>query len=257
MHDAGLEQLRVFAERSGGPSRSLVVLNSSEPAPLPRLLEQAFEAQNVTVEVTRDVEEVTDLVVLVVDGEVVASSSLDELMDAYLLVNSDLYRTGTSGIDKYAAPEVLTGLHDTSFRLRGFPHSNKEKLLLVLISRHIESLALDAGDGTLRSSFQRLSRLDDERGTREVYERLGDTDVDTHVYGVPDIDREMLPDAVDVHGGRTPVHRDSWFVVFDSPNGEGEPAALVAIEEAENEWLGRWTFDAEQVAEVADVVADI
>jgi DICT domain-containing protein len=57
---------------------------------------------------------------------------------------------------------------------------------LIVISRYIERHAWQAGEGTLRTSFQRLSRIDDERGTREMYETLAGTDVRTHVYGIPD-----------------------------------------------------------------------
>lgn len=251
-----LQRLRSFAERTATHDRSLVVVNSTEPTPLTRLLEDAFDGQSVTVEVEEVPDSVTNLVVLVEDGAVVESSSLEELMDAYLLVNSDLYRTGTSGVDKYDAPGVLTGLHDQAFRLRGFPKSNKEKLLLVLMSRYIERLALDAGEGTLRSSFQRLSRLDDERGTKQVYERLVTAGVETHVYGVPDADPASLPEGLRVHTGTTPVYRDSWFVVFD-PEDDGDPAALVAILDGDNEWLGRWTFDPDLVGEVATLVAEV
>jgi DICT domain-containing protein len=57
---------------------------------------------------------------------------------------------------------------------------------LIVISRYIERHAWQAGEGTLRTSFQRLSRIDDERGTREMYETLAGTDIRTHVYGIPD-----------------------------------------------------------------------
>jgi hypothetical protein len=50
----------------------------------------------------------------------------------------------------------------------GSPASNSEKLPLIVISRYIEQLAWQHETGRLRSSFQRLSRLDDERGTRRV-----------------------------------------------------------------------------------------
>lgn len=270
MDDSELRQLREFATEPDETTPSIVVVNSTEAPPLMGLLDDAFEQQDVTVELreTEGVEgadevgepdEADDLgvVLLVEDGTTVASSPLGELMDSYLLVNSDLYRTGTSGIDKYDAPDVLTGLADHSFRVRGFPASNKEKLLLVLISRYIERLALDADGGTLRSSFQRLSRLDDERGTREVYERLGESGVDTHVYGY--LDTDDLPATLTVHAGAGPVYEDSWFVVFD-PAADADPAALVALKNEageRNEWVGRWTFEPGQVAEVADVVERI
>lgn len=247
-----LERLRGFVERDDA-DRTLIVLDSDEPTPLTRLLEDAFEGQPVTV-ATATTEDTVEgaRVALVEDGETVATSPLRELMDAYLLVNSDSYRTSTSGMDRYEAPDVLTALADTRFHLRGYPVSNKEKLLLVVLSRYIETRALEADSGTLRSSFQQLSRIEDERGTRTVYERLGASGVDTHVYGLPDHDH--LPDGLSVHGGTGPAYRRTWFVVF-TPEGSGEAAALVAVAAGRNEWDGYWTFDADLVTDIERVVA--
>jgi len=119
---------------------------------------------------------------------VIARSTLDELLESVLLINSDLYKTGAIDLNEVTLPDVLSGLDEVPFRLRGYPHSNKEKLLLIVVSRVIERIAAEAGGGTLRASFQRLSRLQDERGTREVYETLGNSGVDVHVYGVGDAD---------------------------------------------------------------------
>lgn len=257
--DPEARRLREFATEPDDSSPSIVVVNSTEPPPLKGLLEDAFARQDVTVEVEQqDDAAVSDLVVLVEDGETVATSPLGDLMDSYLLINSDLYRTGTSGVDKYDAPDVLTELADHSFRVRGFPASNKEKLLLVLISRYIERLALDADGGTIRTSFQRLSRLNDERGTRTVYDRLAASGAETHIYGY--LDTEDLPTGLTVHAGAGPVYEGSWFVVFDPEDTDADPAALVALVDERggaNEWVGRWTFDPEQVAEVTAVVEQI
>jgi hypothetical protein len=256
--DPEFRRLRQFATEPDETSPSIVVVNSSEPPPLMRLLDDAFEQQDVTVELEETEADVADQVVLVEDGRTVATSPLEELMNSYLLINSDLYRTGTSGGDKYEAPDVLTGLADHSFRVRGFPRSNKEKLLLVLISRYIERLALDADDGTLRTSFQRLSRLNDEVGTRAVYDRLADSGVETHIYGY--LDTDDLPADLTVHAGAGPVYEDSWFVVFDPAAAAVDPAALVALVDADagvNEWVGRWTFDPDRVDEIAEVVEQL
>jgi len=142
---------------------------------------------------------IENLALLVEGDEVVAGSTLEELTEAVLLVNSDLYVTGSRKIQDLRLPAVITGLEDAVFTLRGYPESNRQKLLLITISRFIERAAWTAGDGTLRSSFQRLSRLDDEIGTRRVYENVADAGVDAHLYGVPDdLPRDL--DAV-VHGG--------------------------------------------------------
>jgi len=225
------------------PQRTVVVRDSDEPAPLVRLLEGAFAGQPVDIETDTTVGG-GSTVLVVEEGEIIARSSLDALMDAFLLVNSDSYRTGTAGIDTQQAPDVLTALADTKFRMRGFPASNKEKLLLIVLSRYIEQTALDAG--TLRTSFQRLSRLNDERGTRKVYEWLADSSVETHIYGIPT--DGTLPD-LSVHGGR----RRSTAIRGSSST----PAALLCLQTDENEWDGLWTFDADRVDAVESVAATL
>ncbi len=232
----------------------------------------------VDVEVPVDVE---NLVLLVEDGRVVAESTFEELGEAALFVNSDLYITGTRSLDELELPRVITGLEDTVFSLRGYPESNRQKLLLITISRFIERAAWTAGDGTIRSSFQRLSRIDDELGTRRVYERIGDTDVDAHLYGVPD-DPPIGLDAT-IHGGRNVDFTDSWFVVFEPPDGFGRPAVtdtaaecpargdggtpvndlrrgvdggvgLLAVETEPRLWQGVWTFDPERLRRLTEYV---
>ncbi|MEA5389111.1 DICT sensory domain-containing protein [Haloarculaceae archaeon H-GB11] len=192
--------IREFFDEGRASDRALVVLNRTEPRPLVNLLSEAFDGQDVDVAEREEDDEETDLVALVEGDSVVATSPLQALSDAFLMVNSDLYRTGTRTLDEFDAPAVLTELDDTVFSLRGFPASTKEKLLLILISRYIEKQALDADTGTLRSSFQKLSRLNDEAGTREIYERLGGSSVDVHVYGIGDWTPSDAPYAI--HTGR-------------------------------------------------------
>jgi hypothetical protein len=210
-----------------------------------------------------DPDDIENLVLLMEDDEVVAGSTLDELGDAVLFVNSDLYITGSRSLSDVDLPSVISGLDDATFTLRGYPESNRQKLLLITISRFIERTAWTAGDGTLRSSFQRLSRIDDEVGTREVYERVADTGVDTHLYGVPD----ELPRGLDavIHAGDGPDFTDSWFVVYRPPEGahsaESDPESdlvrgveggvgLLAVETEPRVWRGLWTFDADRVSRV-------
>ena len=206
---------------------------------------------------------IENVALLVEEGEVVAGSTLAELGEAVLFVNSDLYTTGSRGLSDIDLPAVITGLEDAQFTLRGYPESNRQKLLLITISRFIEHVAWSAGEGTLRSSFQRLSRLDDEAGTRAVYERVAEAGVDAHLYGVPDdLPRDL--DAV-VHGGDAPDFTDSWFVVFRPPDGPkalGDGSltdvergvrggvALLAIEREPRVWEGIWSFDPGRLSEL-------
>lgn len=235
----GIEQ---FVEAADGRRVSLVVVNRESPRPLQSMLEDLFDGQPVSVRERQVPDDPVDVVYAVRDGDVVASSPLSELRDSVLLVNSDLYITGARDATEVDLPDVLSALEDVRFDLRGYPESNKEKLLLITVSRYVERLALASDGGTHRASFQRLSRIDDERGTRRVYERLASSDVATHVYGVPD----RLPgieDGVSVHAGRTREYRDSWFVTFVPDDADGPHGAVVALETAPRVWDGYWTFD--------------
>jgi len=220
------------------------------------MLERLFDEQNVDVREERAEEYPENTVLLLEDDEVVAQSTLKELEDAILLVNSDLFTTGTRDLDEVALPAVLEGLTDHRFRLRGYPESNKEKLLLIVVSRRIEQLAYSYGEGTHRVSFQRLSRLEDERGTREVYDTLATTDVDVHIYGRPDwVPSPQFP--VTMHGGYQEDFRNSWFVLYDPPPekvGEYDSAVLVAVEREPGTWDGFWTDRRDVVADVAAYV---
>ncbi|CQR48589.1 MULTISPECIES: DICT sensory domain-containing protein [Haloferax] len=267
-------------------SRSLSVVNRSAPDPVQRMLETTFSDQPVDVDELSDDARGDDVVVLserTPEGrEVVATSPLEEVMNSILLVNSDLYKTGQANLAEFELPSVLTRLDDVPFSLRGYPESDKEKLLLVAISRYIERHAWRAGRGRLRSSFQRLSRIEDERGTRAVYRKVAATDVQTHVYGIPDwtppSNSELL-----THGGYSDDFYDSWFVVYTPPDGDsvesdestadeseatgatdggrpgdgcvdgaapGQPVALLALETEPRRWEGYWTFRPSLVADV-------
>ena len=253
MSNGVLDSFREFLEAQRAPERELLVVNWDGPEQVESLLQRAFGSLSLDLEQRHRPEMGENLVVLVEDGTVVASSSLEALQRAVLFVNVDLYRTGLSGIDRYEAPDVLTAMDEMLFSLRGFPASTKEKLLLVVMSRFIEKRALEAGQGRLDVAFQELSRMEDEYGTAKVYERLARSDLEMHVYGVPDAVPEV--DGITVHAGESERYRRSWFVVFRPPPGE-EPAALLAMEAGpnENEWDAMWTYDRGRVGRLGDIV---
>lgn len=247
--------LETFLSEPESAERTLLLANRTEPEPFRVMLEKLVDEQDIAFEEVTDEEFEDDTVVLVEDGAVVATSPLSALQDAILMVNSDLFITGTRKLEATDVPAVIDGLADHPFTLRGYPESNSEKLLLILISRHIERLAYEQGSGWLRSSFQYLSRLEDERGTREVYEKLAATDVDVHLYGRPDWTQSPgFP--VTVHGGYKEDFRNSWFVVHrpaeDEPEHSG--AALVAIEVDPGVWDGFWTYDDDLVEDIAEYI---
>ncbi len=242
--------LQSFVEDTGPPECTLAVVG--EDGPLESMLSDAFGDLPVVAESRGDVTTDGETVLLLEGEEIVASSSLMDLYDALLAINSDLYVTGARGLGDVELPEVLANMDEFRFTLRGYPLAHKEKLLLIVISRYIEQIAWEAGSGTIRSSFQRLSRIGEEVGTRDVYDQLAETDLSVHVYGVPDRPPEDLE--VSVHGGYTDVYRDAWFVVYrpegDRPwNGAGG-AALVALETDSRVWDGFWTYDDDLVADI-------
>jgi len=243
------DSLAAFIESGETRNLSLAVVNRTRPQPIQNMLEETFGERSVDVEELDVPDAVEDVVVLLDGDEVIASSPLTELEDEILMVNSDLYITGTKSLGDVSLPAVIAKLEETPFRVRGYPISNSEKLPLIMISRYIEQLAWQHESGRLRSSFQRLSRLDDERGTRTVYQTLGETAVDVHVYGVPD----WLPPETFrgvVHAGYHGEFRSSWFVVFHAEDTDARTAVLVAERVASNEWEALWTFDDERVRAV-------
>lgn len=245
--------LAAFVEQVERPDVSIGVVTASAPEQYQGLLARLFDRQSVTVngsDVVPDaVSPSTDMVYLLDDGEIIAASPLEDVADSVLLVNSDLYITGTRSAEEVDLPDVIAALDEGYFRLRGYPESNKEKLLLITISRYIERTALEQGSGKHRVSFQNLSRVEDERGTKAVYERLADTDVDVHLYGMPDWTPPPDYD-VTIHGGWGPDFRSSWFVVY-VPDTPSQPhVALLAVEDESRTWNGFWTYDADTVRDL-------
>ena len=262
------DSLRGFFEEIRTPDRTLVLINRSSPDAIRNLLGKLLDDQPVPVDELQRPEGEADIVALVEDGKVIAQSTLDELLESILQINSDLYKTGSRELDEISLPAVLSGLDEIPFRVRGYPASNKEKLLLITMSRVIERRAAESRGGTLRASFQRLSRLTDEQGTRKVYEQVGESGTNVHVYGVDDwTPPETFP--MRVHTGDSFAYRRSWFVVFtppeeadqsasaaaDQPASSTGHAALVALEDEPNLWDGFWTFRPEFVTRIENYIA--
>lgn len=254
-----LHSIPDFLDRIGDDDTTteLVVLNRTQPRPVQRLFEDAF-GQEVTVSEQELPDVETDTVVLVRGDEVIATSPLESIMESFLLINSDTYRTSTRGIDKEYLPDVLANLDEVVMRLRGYPQTNKEKLLLIAVSRYIEALALEANQGRLDAAFQRLSRLNDEFGTRRVYERLAESAVEVHAYAVSGSGWPHQDDLdICIHTDDSEHFRKSWFVVYQPEDAVDTPsAALLAWKHNENEWRSTWTFDPTWVSRIQDHIID-
>jgi hypothetical protein len=236
--------LRKFVDEAGHEDWTLVVLNSERPDQVSGLVRKTFENEHVAVDTDLDTTVPADTVALIDGDEVVTTSTLERLREMVLFVNSDIYTTGTRGLEELVVPDVVLELSDTAFRLWGFPVSDTQKLVLITMSRYVEQLAFERGVGTLRAAFQRLSRLDSEPGTRRVYERLADTELEVHAYGIPD---SRPPDlTIQTHHGRNHDYRRMWVVTFCPPD-DGRHVALLAHERVANLWDGFWTFDTETV----------
>lgn len=243
------DSLPGFINEVESSEKTLMLLNRNKPKPMANLLSRAFENQSVTVAEHHIPEGVEDLVCLIENGEVIETSPFSALERSFLMVNVDRYRTGTRQSEIGEFPDVLTGLDGVEFTVRGFPQSSKEKLLLVLISRFIEYHALESEAGTFHATFQRLSRLDDEYGTQQIYQHLGQGGVETHIYGIRDDPTVIENLDVTVHEGSSTAYRRSWVVLFQPPdNASKGPVALVSVEIDANVWRGLWTYDADRVS---------
>ncbi|MFB6361720.1 MAG: DICT sensory domain-containing protein [Halobacteriales archaeon] len=244
--------LSQFIDRVGASEWAVQIVNRTAPDAIEEMLEDLFDG--LTIDMTEEQLQDTDddMVLLLNEGEPVASSPLSIVRDTLLLVNSDLYKTGTADIENIDPPDIILELADTVFSVRGFPESNIEKLVLTLISRYIEHQAWSRETGTLRSSFQRLSRLDDEQGTRRVYERLGQLPgLDVHAYGLPDWDppEEM---GLNIHEVTDDEIMQHWFVVYQTSTGQN--AAMLAVKSGLHEWDGYWTFDQSQIRSMNEYI---
>jgi len=244
-----------FVDELEAPEVSLTIVNVDGVGTehVVAMFEDLFERQPIAVETVVEDAREQNLVLLERDGEPVAESALDDVGDAVLFVNSDVYISGSRDLDEVETPAVITGLADVPFRATGYPSTRKEKFLLIEISRFIEARADDEGAGRLHSGFQQLSRIDDEKGTRAVYETLAATDVDVHVYGIGD----WTPSgSLSAHSNH-PDLEEVWFVVFVPPeDSEAEHAALACVEDEADHWRGFWTFDPERVRAIESFVVD-
>lgn len=247
-----------FVRDLDSEARTLTVLNRTEPDPVYELLRDVFAGPEVAVEEAEagPVEGAMDDVVLLrKGGEVVASSMLADVRDTVLLVNSDIYVTGSRSLAQVDTPDVVARLDDTRLFATGYPSVKKQKMLLIEMSRYIERQAWNVGGGDLHSGFQRLSRIDDESGTHEAYADLAATDLTVHAYGVPDWEPDVP--VVD-HGADTDDMRRSWFVAFDPPRDEERKVALIAYKPTlgENQWRAFWTYDGDRVDALIDYLGE-
>jgi len=123
---------------------------------------------------------------------------------------------------------------------------------MVAASREIEDRAWRVGHGSLHAGFQTLSTL---QGELDLYEGLGDSDVDVHAYAVPDI-APPEHSTFQLHLDRSEEIARSWFVVFDDGTDDSDHAsqkcALLAEEREPRQFYGFWTYDPATVDWIVD-----
>ncbi|MEF8869884.1 MAG: DICT sensory domain-containing protein, partial [Haloarculaceae archaeon] len=150
--------------------------------------------------------------------------------------------------------ELLELLDDTLF----FSQNRRQ---LLATSREFEERAWRRGEGALHATFQSESAFGPQT---EVYGRLaGRSDLTVHVYA-PDEWRpvetapEWAPstDGVEWHHADAEELRRTWVVVYDGGAEPEQECALVAFEEADDEYQGFWTYDPSLVDEIVEYLQE-
>lgn len=127
---------------------------------------------------------------------------------------------------------------------------NRRELLAV--SREIEDRAYRVGEGTLRASFQTLSKF---RSQTAVYLTLAaETDLDIHIYALDDWTPPKIG-GLTYHTENVERLQPHWALAYDGGPRDSQACGLVAREQVEN-YAGFWTNDPALVEEIATALAD-
>ena len=232
----GMELREIVADVEGERS-TLALCNVDAPGDMIDAVGGYLGPRHVAVRHTSTAEGVPENVAILHDGEQFRAAS--DLRDLYRFADPAVGAHTADDIEAVEVPAVVRELDDTTF-------SDYGQERMVVASREIEKRAWNAGSGTLHTGFQRLSLVASQRS---IYRKLAGSDLDVHVYGVPDADSPDLD--VAVHGHDTEEMAESWFVVFEG--SDGERSALLALETAErNTYRGFWTYRAEVVDRILD-----
>jgi len=205
--------------------KTLTVFNADES--VVRSLGEYFADRNVAVRAEETPSgKPGEFVTLSADGEVLTAAGLSDLQR---MLDDEPARLGLR--DRPYQP-ILDHLDDTMF-------TSWDVGQMVTASREIEDRAFRVGRGTLHAGFQYLSTLENEL---PIYGRLGATDVDVHVYAVPDTDP---PDGGEftLHLERAEEIERTWFVAFEGGPDPADRCALLAEEREDRTFYGFWTYD--------------
>lgn len=222
-----------------GHEKTLTVFNADEDASSE--IREHFADRNVRVRSEQTASgRPGEFITLSTDGDVVAATSLGDFQETI---------TGSVrhiDIDESPYRPILDKLDETMFTSWSIER-------MTAASREIEDRAWRVGQGSLHAGFQKVSVL---KGELDLYDRLGETDVDVHAYAVPDVDPPE-DSSFTLHLERSEEIAKSWFVVFDggeSATGraakrltdaeiDDQKCALLAEERGDREFYGFWTYD--------------
>lgn len=137
-------------------------------------------------------------------------------------------------------------LDDTVFR-----GLNRRELLAV--SREIEERAFRIGNGTLRVSFQTVSKF---RSQAAVYDALATrTSLDIHIYGAEDWEPPAI-NGITFHGQAAERFEAYWSLAFDGGTDVTQACGLVAEEKSAG-YNGFWTNDPGIVEEISSALTEV
>ncbi|WP_424003235.1 DICT sensory domain-containing protein [Haloarcula salina] len=153
--------------------------------------------------------------------------------------------------DRSAVDESIQQILET---LTNVPISALRRPQLLATAQEFEDRAYRVGHGTLRVSFQSLSRF---RAQFERYQHLADdTALDIHVYGHGDWYPPSIP-GVTVHAVSDDEIERLWLLAFDGGGDDDHKCGLVAEDLGDDRFRGFWTYDAAVVDEVMAELAAV
>jgi DICT domain-containing protein len=207
-------------------SLTLTLYNTDVDRAVLRDVQSYFDVQTVDLRrATTDDARPRNFVVLHDGDEFVEATDLRSL---YQFVRPDSPLLSVTDPNDIEYPDLFDEIDQSLFTDYG-------RSRMIVASREIESYAYQHG-GTLHAGFQTFSNL---KPQYQLYERLADSGVETHIYGAPDWD---VP--TDVHAQHAYDDEEitgTWFVVLDHENDDHK-RALLAEERSEDQFYGFWTF---------------
>lgn len=216
--------------------QAVKLFNFRGPASQRKRLAAFFENQDVRLEERRTpTDRPKNFLVLQQDDAFLAADSVEKV-DAALVAESGV--ANPDSLESMPYPTLLERVDQSVFQ-------SYDKLTMIGISRGVEQFAWRAAEGEIHAGFQRLSLFYDQT---DIYRALVDRGVEVHVYGAPDDTIDY--DGIHTHGYENDEIRQSWFVVFDRP--EGERRGLLAWERVPDDFRGFWTTDDRPIDAILD-----